>query len=99
MNSKNASLCLPALIYLIIAVISIISTIAYGQFEFLALLLQVVFVGLWTWLLNYICRRGYEGLSWFLLLLPYIIVMILLIAVGRKAYHMLNNPSIYMVVS
>jgi hypothetical protein len=100
MNSKKAaSLCLPALIYLIIAIISIISTVAYGQFELLALVLQIVFVGLWTWLLNYICKRGYEGLSWFLLLLPYIIMAIFLISVGKAAYHMLNNPSLYMVNS
>jgi ABC-type uncharacterized transport system permease subunit len=100
MNSKKtASLCLPAVIYLIIAIISIISTVFYGQFELLALILQVVFIGLWTWLLNYICKRGYEGLSWFLLLLPYIIIMILLVVVGRAAYHMLNNPSLYMTVS
>jgi hypothetical protein len=30
----------------------------------------------WTWILNFICKSGYPGVSWFLLLLPYILLII-----------------------
>jgi hypothetical protein len=33
---------------------------------------QGVFIILWTWVLSYLCNKGYTSLSWFLVLLPWV---------------------------
>jgi hypothetical protein len=37
---------------------------------------QGVFILLWTWILSYICRKGYTSLSWFLVLLPWVLMFL-----------------------
>lgn len=37
---------------------------------------QGVFILLWTWVLSYICRKGYTSLSWFLVLLPWVLMFL-----------------------
>jgi hypothetical protein len=37
-------------------------------------IVEIVFLVFWTWLLNFLCSRGYPGVSWFILLLPYILL-------------------------
>ena len=39
---------------------------------------QGVFIILWTWVLSYLCRKGYTSLSWFLVLLPWILMFLAL---------------------
>ncbi len=33
-------------------------------------IVQIVVIVLWTWLLSYLCSKGYSNHSWFLVLLP-----------------------------
>jgi hypothetical protein len=33
---------------------------------------QAVFIVLWTWVLSYLCNKGFSNLSWFLILLPWV---------------------------
>ena len=35
-------------------------------------IVQGVFIILWTWVLSYLCNKGYTSLSWFLVLLPWV---------------------------
>lgn len=44
-------------------------------------LVKVVYVVFWTWILNIICVSGYETISWFLVLIPFILFF-LFVAVG-----------------
>ena len=37
---------------------------------------QAVFIVLWTWLLSYLCNKGYSELSWFLVLLPWVLMFL-----------------------
>jgi len=37
---------------------------------------QCVFIVLWTWVLSYLCRKGYTSLSWFLVLLPWVLMFL-----------------------
>jgi len=41
-------------------------------------LIKILYVLFWTWILNLICRAGAPGVSWFLVLLPFILFFILL---------------------
>ena len=37
---------------------------------------QAVFIVLWTWVLSYLCRKGFSNLSWFLILLPWVLMFL-----------------------
>ena len=75
------NLCAPALIYFVLSVIAIIGMIFTG-FLIIPILIQIIGVLIWTWLLNYLCSSGYEGVSWFLVLFPYIVLFIMVILAG-----------------
>jgi hypothetical protein len=88
------NLCLPAKVYLIISTIAliVIGFQNYGNSNIYCLgiyscntssvslifVLKVLYVLFWTWVLNIICRGGAPGVSWFLVLLPYILFFILI---------------------
>lgn len=87
-------LCTPALVYFIISIISIIVMAIqnYGNTDLYCLgmyscnvtsigiifAIKIIYVLFWTWVLNIICRGGYERVSWFLVLFPYILFFVLL---------------------
>jgi hypothetical protein len=70
------SFCLPAKIYLILAITGMIASV-YNKMSMLNLVFSALFIFIWTNLLNWICSTGYTILSWFLLLLPAISIFIL----------------------
>ncbi len=39
---------------------------------------KLVYVLVWTYLLQVLCRHGYKGLSWFLVLLPFLLFFVLI---------------------
>lgn len=43
----------------------------------LIFIVKIIYVLFWTWLLNIICKSGYGAVSWFLVLLPFILFFIL----------------------
>lgn len=40
--------------------------------------LQFIYVIIWTYLLNMLCKKGLKTLSWILLLIPYVLMFILI---------------------
>jgi len=88
------NLCLPAKVYLIISAIALIvigfqnfgnsNIYCLGMYSCntsnisLIFVLKILYVLFWTWVLNIICRGGAPGVSWFLVLLPYILFFILI---------------------
>ena len=66
------NLCTPALVYLVISIVSLLLNFSLSV---KSALIQMVFVGLWTFILNFICSKGLEWLSWGLVLLPYILIV------------------------
>src|SRR5210317_1187600 len=39
---------------------------------------KILYVFLWTWILNLLCKKGFTGLSWLLVLLPLIGMFVLI---------------------
>lgn len=86
------NLCAPAYVYLIISAISILvmaiqnygsnNIYCMGDYScqvsstYVIFLIKIAFVLLWTWILNLICKAGVTPLSWFLVLMPFIIMFI-----------------------
>jgi hypothetical protein len=87
MMKKFASLCTPAKIYFAIAVISSIIALFNG-FGILAVLIKLIFALIWTMILGWLCKKGWHALSWFLVLLPYIIILLAMLRIMRlSAQH------------
>jgi hypothetical protein len=71
---KNFSkLCTPAKIYFAIAVIAAVVGLFNGISVMMAFW-NLVFAFIWTYALSWLCSKGYTSISWFLVLLPYIIM-------------------------
>jgi len=87
-------LCTPAYVYLVISVIAIIimaiqnagNTNVYclGAFECnvtdisMIFVIKILYVLLWTWILNLFCRAGATWFSWLLVIFPFILFFLLL---------------------
>lgn len=70
LNMSFPRLCTPALLYLILAVISM----AFSVMSMTAMsnIIHLVFIGIWTWFLNFLCIKGYKTISWILVVAPYV---------------------------
>ena len=78
-------LCTPAKIYFIIALLSIFLAIFNRVSASLeTTLTNLVFVLIWTFILSWLCSKGYESVSWFLVLLPYVLILLGVVIVMSK---------------
>ena len=68
-----SKLCTPAKIYFAIAVIAAVVGLFNGL-SLMAAFWNLVFAFIWTYVLGWLCNKGYTYISWFLVLLPYIII-------------------------
>jgi hypothetical protein len=85
-------LCSPAKVYLIISVIALVIILiqsssnpniyCVGNFScetsniYMVFILKILYILLWTWILNFICRSGAPMVSWVLILFPFILMFI-----------------------
>ena len=84
-NTQNilSGLCTPAKLYGIISLVSI-GGFLYSQ-DFMKALGQALFSAIWIFVLNWICGEGWTGLSWFLVILPIVIGVLLFMAGASMA--------------
>jgi hypothetical protein len=87
-------LCTPAAIYFIISILGLViimfqnlgnrDSYHVGNFScrvpntFLVFVVQFIYILFWTYVLNLICKDGHSGLSWLLVLLPWIFLFVLM---------------------
>tara|TARA_B100001094_G_C18187546_1_gene804852 strand:- start:3046 stop:3390 length:345 start_codon:yes stop_codon:yes gene_type:complete len=87
-------LCQPAYIYLLLSIVGMVSMIiqnagntnkyCVGNFECdvpntsLVFVAKAIYVMFWTFILNALCKAGYKNVSWFIVLIPFIILAILI---------------------
>jgi hypothetical protein len=93
MNVDFSKLCTPAKIYFAIAVIACVVALV-GGLGIIAVFMKLVFAFIWTFILAWLCSKGYKSLSWFLVLLPYIIILLGLVGLMRltsSQRNMLNS--------
>ena len=105
------NLCEPAFFYLMISLVIIIvvalqnfgsgynycvgtysckSSSVTGVF-----LVNILYILVWTWILNLLCKNGYEPLSWILVLIPLVLMFIFMASYVANQYDFsrLYNPS------
>ncbi len=76
------SLCSPALLYLIIAVMALVSMI-YSKVNMQTVAMKGLFVIIYTWFLNFLCSKGHSGISWFLVILPFVVMALFIVAMSN----------------
>jgi hypothetical protein len=93
--NRVRSLCTPALIFFIISVVSLFGMLfdnlenthhyCFGNVSCnvantsTIFIVEILFLVFWTWVLDFICSRGYTNFAWFILLFPYILLLALLL--------------------
>ena len=87
-----SKLCTPAMLYLVLAAISVVVGV-FQKFQLFSLLVKVAFVAAWTWFLNFLCSKGYTAISWFLVLLPFL----LMFGVFAMAMEVVNSANASMM--
>jgi hypothetical protein len=91
MDKEFSKLCTPAKIYFAIAVIASLFALLSGV-TIVAVFIKLIFAFIWTYLLSYLCNKGYKTLSWFLVLLPYIIILLAVLGI----YHASKSQTQYL---
>jgi hypothetical protein len=82
MNKEFAQLCTPAKLYFLIAVISLILAL-FNHFNIIALVINLLFAIVWTLILSCLCDKGFTYLSWFLVLFPYFLILLVFLGLYK----------------
>jgi len=53
--------------------------------SFLTIFFKLLFAFVWTFILSWLCKNGYITISWFLVLLPYIILILASLKIYRAS--------------
>ena len=80
-----SKLCTPAKIYFGIAVIAAIIALFSGASVMMAFM-NLVFAFIWTFILEWLCKKGFTSISWFLVLLPYILIALAMFGIYRVTH-------------
>ena len=75
MNKEFQQLCTPARLYLVISIVSIFIAL-FNHFNLVAVAIKILFTIVWTLVLACLCDKGFTYLSWFLVLFPYILILL-----------------------
>jgi predicted PurR-regulated permease PerM len=65
-------LCTPAQVYVILTALSLIAMIFAKQYG--PAVVKLIFAFIFTFVLNWLCSKGYSSLSWFIVLVPFILM-------------------------
>jgi hypothetical protein len=77
---------MPAKIYFAIAVIATIVALFNG-IPLMMAAMKLIFAFAWTFVLGWLCDKGYSSISWFLVLLPYIIIALAMFNIYHISYE------------
>jgi len=86
MDKNFSKLCTPAKIYFGIAVIAIIFALFNGV-SLMLVFTKLLFAFIWTFVLGWLCDKGYSSISWFLVLLPYIVIGLAMFKIANITQH------------
>ena len=75
MLDKFNKLCDPAKLYLFMVILFIVVGL-FSKINILAIIIKLIFALIWTFVLNWLCKKGYKTVSWILVLLPFILLII-----------------------
>uniref|UniRef100_A0A6C0HSW1 Uncharacterized protein n=1 Tax=viral metagenome TaxID=1070528 RepID=A0A6C0HSW1_9ZZZZ len=95
-----SNLCPPALIYFVVSMIAVLVCIMQNLGSkngckigsmmikgnpIMMLVFKIIFILFWTWILSLICKAGYVGISWLLILAPFILMLFMALLIIQNA--------------
>ena len=86
-------LCSPAKLYFVLSVIACVAALINGL-KFGQVMINLIIAFAWTAVLSWICGKGFTSVSWFLVLIPYIIMLL----VFFKLMKDISGSQVMMVV-
>jgi hypothetical protein len=93
-NKRFEELCTPAKLYFVLSVISCIIALFNGV-RFMHVAMNLIIAFIWTLILSWICGKGFTGVSWFLVLFPYIVMVLVLFGLMRAISK--NNQAMIII--
>ena len=93
MNKRFEELCTPAKLYFVLVVLSCIVALFNGV-GFMSVAINLIIAFLWTAALSWICGKGFTGVSWFLVLFPYIVMLLVFFKISKD----ISKSQVMMVV-
>jgi len=82
MKKEFQELCTPAKIYFVLAVLSCAIAL-FNRVSFSSVFVKLIFAFIWTYILSFLCKKGWQNLAWFLVLLPYILILLVMLRLIR----------------
>jgi hypothetical protein len=98
---STQELCSPAYVYFALSMIGIIAAIIqnFGHKEIYSMgllhtqvpntsvvfIVKIIYVLFWTYILNLICKDGHKEISWFLVLVPFILLFMVMGMTGTMS--------------
>jgi hypothetical protein len=96
-------LCTPSTIYFVLSLIGLIlislnnlnnkNVLCVGNYNCnvgnttTIFILNAIYILFWTFILDLMCKAGYSSLSWFVLLLPFIIIIVTYISLMKEGFE------------
>jgi len=87
-------LCAPSKVYFVVSILAVAlillqnignqNSYHVGSFScrvpstILVFIVKMIYILFWTWVLNLICKDGHSGISWLLVLLPFILLFVII---------------------
>jgi len=88
-------LCTPAIVYLVLAIIGLV--LNFMKFSLLSGLIHIAFVFIYTFILNWICSKGYSWVSWLLVILPYVFIALVVLIAAEFSVLLKTQPKLAIV--
>lgn len=85
-NVDFSKFCTPAKIYLALAIFGSLMALFNGM-RMMPVLFNLLFAFIWAYVLAWLCRKGLKAVSWFLVLLPFIVVFFRMIGGMRMGIY------------
>ena len=82
MTDEFRKLCTPAKIYFVLAVLACLMAL-YNRVSFSAVFVKLIFAFIWTYALSWLCSKGFKNVAWFLVLLPYLLLLLVAFKIMR----------------
>ena len=75
MSNLFSELCTPAKVYFVLETILLIFKMFQGA-NTMSIVMNILFVLVWTYILGWICKKGFKIVSWVLVLAPLLIALL-----------------------
>lgn len=82
MKKEFNELCTPAKIYFVLAVLACLIAL-FNRVALSTVFVKLIFAFIWTYVLSWLCKKDLKSLAWFLVLLPYLLIVLVMLNLIR----------------